>query len=79
MYMYMMVPMKGSRIGPHFTLSERLALCVISSLRLDLGFPGLVVTDYDEVANLANFHKTAKNHSEAVRQAMTHTRSGLGC
>ncbi|GMF10802.1 unnamed protein product [Phytophthora lilii] len=42
-------------------------------LRDDLGYDGMMVSDYAEVEELANFHRTARNYTEATRLSLTHT------
>lgn len=40
-------------------------------LRNQLGFEGVVLTDWDEVGKLVDFHRTAKNYTEATYMAVT--------
>ena len=42
-------------------------------LRDTLGFEGLTVTDWREIANLKDWHMTAATESDAVRLAMQRT------
>lgn len=39
-------------------------------LRDEMGFEGVVVTDWDDIGKLVNFHYTAKNYKEAVHSAI---------
>ena len=39
-------------------------------LRQDLGFDGVLVTDYHEVENLFEFHHVAANNNEAVKMTL---------
>ncbi|RLN88745.1 hypothetical protein BBJ28_00020054, partial [Nothophytophthora sp. Chile5] len=41
-------------------------------LRDDLGFDGMMVTDYAEIDQLTDFHRTARNETEATRISLTH-------
>eukprot|EP00644_Phytophthora_capsici_P011940 jgi/Phyca11/15235/fgenesh1_pg.PHYCAscaffold_12_\ len=40
-------------------------------LRDDLGFDGMMVTDYAEINQLTDFHRTARNETEATRISLT--------
>ncbi|MCH8568316.1 MAG: glycoside hydrolase family 3 C-terminal domain-containing protein [Balneolales bacterium] len=40
-------------------------------LRNQLGFEGVVLTDWDEVGKLVDFHRTAKNYKEATYMAVS--------
>lgn len=40
-------------------------------LRRELGFEGMLVTDYHEVFNLYEWHQTAQNRTDAMLQALT--------
>jgi len=42
-------------------------------LRQQLGFTGLLVTDYAEIRNLVEWHSVARDYGEAVRLAMEET------
>ncbi|TYZ66293.1 hypothetical protein PybrP1_007179, partial [[Pythium] brassicae (nom. inval.)] len=42
-------------------------------IRNDLGFQGVVVTDWAEINNLQDWHRVAKSKPEAVRMALTQT------
>jgi beta-glucosidase len=42
-------------------------------LRQDLGFDGMLVTDYQEIENLIGFHKVAIDINEAVKLALLET------
>ncbi|DBA00345.1 TPA: LOW QUALITY PROTEIN: hypothetical protein N0F65_000530 [Lagenidium giganteum] len=42
-------------------------------VRKDMGFEGVVVTDWAEINNLNGFHRVAKTKAEAVRMALTQT------
>lgn len=42
-------------------------------LRTDLGFDGLLVTDYNEINNLKEFHHVVKTQEEAVALSLTRT------
>uniref|UniRef100_A0AAV1T2S1 beta-glucosidase n=1 Tax=Peronospora matthiolae TaxID=2874970 RepID=A0AAV1T2S1_9STRA len=42
-------------------------------LRTDLGFKGLLVTDYAEINNLKDWHRVAKTYDDAVAMAMMQT------
>jgi beta-glucosidase len=39
-------------------------------LRSDLGFEGMLVTDYHEIFNLVEWHHTAKDQTEAIQQTL---------
>lgn len=39
-------------------------------LRDEMGFEGVVVTDWDDIGKLVTYHKTAINYDEATRQAV---------
>lgn len=39
-------------------------------LRRELGFEGMLVTDYHEIFNLAEWHRTAKDRNDALKQSM---------
>ncbi|KAJ8520442.1 hypothetical protein ON010_g17943 [Phytophthora cinnamomi] len=41
-------------------------------LRDDVGFDGMMVTDYAEIDQLTDFHRTARNKTEATRLSLTH-------
>jgi beta-glucosidase len=41
-------------------------------LRDDVGFDGMMVTDYAEIDQLTDFHRTARNATEATRLSLTH-------
>jgi beta-glucosidase len=43
---------------------------LVTLLRQDLGFDGVVITDYQEIENLIGFHKVAMDYDEAVRMAL---------
>ncbi|MGF1669805.1 MAG: glycoside hydrolase family 3 C-terminal domain-containing protein, partial [Balneolaceae bacterium] len=43
---------------------------VTDLLRNEMGFEGVVVTDWDDIGKLVDFHKTAKNYKEATYQAV---------
>ncbi|DBA00344.1 TPA: hypothetical protein N0F65_000529 [Lagenidium giganteum] len=42
-------------------------------VRKDMGFEGVVVTDWAEINSLNDFHRVAKSKAEAVRMALTQT------
>ncbi|KAG7399859.1 hypothetical protein PHYBOEH_007720 [Phytophthora boehmeriae] len=42
-------------------------------LRRDLGFDGLVVSDWAEINNLKDWHRVVETYEEAVRLSLTHT------
>ncbi|KAJ0403880.1 hypothetical protein ATCC90586_002596 [Pythium insidiosum] len=42
-------------------------------VRHDLGFEGVIVTDWAEINNLHDFHRVARSREEAVRMALTQT------
>ncbi|KAF4323714.1 hypothetical protein BBO99_00000862 [Phytophthora kernoviae] len=42
-------------------------------LRSDLGFDGLVVSDWAEINNLKDWHRVVETYEEAVRLSLTHT------
>jgi len=46
---------------------------LVDLLREEMGFEGMLVTDYNEIANLHQFHFVAENMRESVRLAMLDT------
>ncbi|OQR93007.1 glycoside hydrolase [Achlya hypogyna] len=46
---------------------------MIDLLRHDMGYEGMVVTDWDEINNLHTAHRVAKTKADAVRLALTRT------
>ncbi|KAE9343611.1 hypothetical protein PF008_g9605 [Phytophthora fragariae] len=42
-------------------------------LRSDLGFDGLLVSDWAEINNLKDWHRVAETYEDAVRLSLTHT------
>ena len=46
---------------------------LVTLLRQDLGFDGVLVTDYQEIENLVGFHKVAIDINEAVKLTLTET------
>ena len=47
-------------------------------LRDMFGFKGMLVTDYNEIYNLADFHFTSRNHTEAILDAFNTTSIDMG-
>lgn len=43
---------------------------LVKLLRQDLGFEGVVITDYQEIENLIGFHKVALDYDEAVKMTL---------
>ncbi|CAI5715555.1 unnamed protein product [Hyaloperonospora brassicae] len=46
-------------------------------LRSDLGFDGLLVTDYAEINNLRDWHRVAKTYEDAVALSLMHTSTDM--
>ncbi|KAL7691568.1 putative glycoside hydrolase, family 3, glycoside hydrolase family 3 domain, immunoglobulin [Plasmopara halstedii] len=46
---------------------------LIDLLRSDLGFDGLLVTDWAEIKNLKDWHRVAETYEDAVRMSLTQT------
>ncbi|GMF13016.1 unnamed protein product [Phytophthora lilii] len=46
-------------------------------LRDDLGYDGMMVTDYAEIEELATFHRTARNATEAAQISFKHTSNDM--
>lgn len=43
---------------------------LVTLLRQDLGFDGVLITDYQEIENLIGFHKVALDYDEAVKMTL---------